>query len=153
VETYLTITNAHRKRLNAIHNKQLAPSDAVLVPYDGEDPAAQEMRLWPGLMLQASVTEKAAHYYLKNAVRFRVVAAGGTQCTLVGEDAEEEFTICTSLVPVKFRLVHAITYVSSEARTLQNGIRLTELDHSKISVRRIIVGLGRSPRAVDVQVE
>jgi len=89
---------------------------------------------------------------MKNSLRFEVSTVDSQTCTLVREIGEL-VTVPVRQVPVYFRLVHAITYDSSQARTLHNGIKLTELDHPYMSLRRLIVDLGRSPKGEDVQVE
>ena len=70
VRTFLTVTNKKRKAINATHNRRLAPSTAIHVSYDGEDTKAQDMRLWPGLVLQAVSTNR--EHAMKNALRFEV---------------------------------------------------------------------------------
>ena len=108
------------------------------------------MLLWPGLKLRAATKERA--HDIKNALRFEVQAVDTENCTPTREEGEA-ITMPLALIPAKFRLVHAITYDSSQARTLYNGIQLTELEHSSMTLRRLIVGLGRSPNAADVQAE
>ena len=43
------------------------------------------------------------------------------------------------------RLQHAITYDSSQARTIYGPLRLEQTSHRHFSHRRLIVGLGRGP--------
>ena len=149
-QTFLTATNKKRKALNATHNQRLAPPTAIQVKYSGQEPKAQDMRLWPVLILQAAATNRECA--LQNALRVEVSTVDQQQCTLLREGGAP-LTIPVQQVPTYFRLVHAITYDSSQARTLFNGIKLTELDHPHTSLRRLIVGLGRSPKGEDVQVE
>ena len=154
----LTISNRCRvavnQRLNAIH----APADAILATYEGNGACAQSMRLWPGIVLQASVTEKRGGYNIKNALRYRVRAITQEVTELVGiedcgAETGEPFTMPTPLVPYKLRPTYAITYDSSQALTLYGKIRLTQTGHPHMSLRRLIVGLGRAPEGCDVKVE
>ena len=108
------------------------------------------MLLWPSLALQAAATDR--QHQLKNALRHTLESVDAQHCKPVRENGET-LTVPTPDVAKLFRLVHAITYDSSQARTLYGGIRLTELDHPHFFLRRLIVGLGRSPTGGCVQVE
>jgi hypothetical protein len=144
------VTNRRRKSINALCNRKLAPSAAIAASYTGDDPKGQDMLIWPGLALRATTTNRA--HDIKNALRFRVSTVDTENCTLTRE-AGEPVTLPLDQIPIFFRLVHSLTYDSSQSLTLFNGIRLTELDHPRMSLRRLIVGLRRSPTAADVQVE
>ena len=50
------------------------------------------------------------------------------------------------------RLQHAITYDSSQARTIYGPLRLEQTDHRHFSHRRLIVGLGRGPVGSQISV-
>lgn len=157
--TTLTLTNNLRVAINEQNNAQEAPFDAIHAPYKGNDTTAQSMRLWPGIVLQAAVTESAGGYDLKNALRYKVLEV--TQATVVvtrindhGKELDgEKHSLATSLVPSKMRLTYAITYDSAQGRTLFGGIRLTQTRHRHMTLRRLIVGLGRAPSGADVEVE
>ena len=157
--TTLTLTNACRKAVNAHHNAMHAPAGASFsVPYEGKDEGAQDMRLWVGIVLQSAVTEKTARFELKNALRYRVrhVTEATTELVRIddrGKELAPPFTLPTPIVPYKLRLTFAITYDSSQARTLHDGIRLTQTRHPRMSLRRLVVGLGRAPDGADVEVE
>ena len=56
-------------------------------------------------------------------------------------------------VASKLRLTHAITYFSSQARTILGCLRLSETDSERFNIRCLIVGLGRAPNGWDVEVE
>ena len=127
---------------------------------------------WIGIVLQAVVTERTGTHNLKKKLRFRVLAADATSTKLAliddkGRQGSEfmkpleliekpywnAFDVLTPLVPHKFVPTHAITYDSSQARTLHGGVRMTQTDHPCMTLRKLIVGLGRSPLGEDVQVE
>jgi len=172
VATTLVLTNAHRISLNArLNSMHASRHQAVKVPYVGENPRCQSIQIWVGIVLQAILTEKTTTYNIKNALRFRVLSVDAATTTLgliddierLGRDfmtAEQllakprwnPFTMATPLVSHKFVPTHAITYDSSQSRTLHNGIRLSQLDHPHMTLRRLIVGLGRAPAGTDVQV-
>jgi len=56
-------------------------------------------------------------------------------------------------VAAKLRLTHAITYFSSQARTILGSLRLVDTASQHFTLRHLIVGLGRAPNGSDVQVE
>ena len=155
VQTALTLTNACRIAINANQNAHHAPADAVLARYAGTDASAQEMRLWPGLVLQAAITDRK---HLQHALRYQVLATTDAQTELVkiddeGKTKEEPFAMPTSEVPEKMRLTHAMTVDSSQARTLYGAVRLTQTSHPHMSRRRLIVALGRVPDGSMLEIE
>jgi len=70
-----------------------------------------------------------------------------------GEAVGEPFSLPAAEVPSKLRLCHAITFDSSQARTLYGNVRLTQTSHPRMNLRRLIVGLGRAPSGEQVEVE
>ena len=157
--TTLTLTNSLRVAINKQDNAREAPFDAIHAPYKGNDTTAQSMHLWPGIVLQAAVTESATDYDLKNALRYKVldVSQETVVVTRINDHGDEldsaKHSFATSLAPSKMRLTYAITYDSSQGRTIYNGIRLTQTKHRHMTLRRLIVGLGRAPSGADVEVE
>ena len=108
-----------------------------------------------GIVLQAATTDRK---HLKNALRYRVetIAHDTTelvQCNDRGEAVGGPFSLPTADVPALLRLCHAITYDSSQARTLYGGVRLTQTSHPRMTLRRLIVGLGRAPEGAQIEVE
>ena len=71
-------------------------------------------------------------------------------------DKDEEFGKAFEMTPEeageKPLLSHAITYDSSQARTIYGPLRLMQTDHKMMTLRRLIVGLGRAPDGALVQV-
>jgi hypothetical protein len=113
------------------------------------------MRLWPGLVLQAAITDRK---HLQHALRYQVLATTDAQTELVkiddeGKTKEEPFAMPTSEVPEKMRLTHAMTVDSSQARTLYGAVRLTQTSHPHMSRRRLIVALGRVPDGSMLEIE
>jgi len=149
VETTLCVTNRRRVSVNAIQNTRDKPAHAIHCKYEGEDPKQQEMWIWPGLEVQAAKTERK--YGLKNAVTHKVLQVDEDTCQL--SKGDDTFEVPTKDMTVLFRLTHALTIDSSQARTLMGQILITETDHPFFSLRRCIVALGRSPRACNVQVQ
>lgn len=154
VDTVLCVTNVCRMAVNARQNAHHAPVDAVLVRYEGKDEASQDMRLWPGLVLQASVTDRK---HLKNGLLYAIVSVDDETCSLSRVTDETcslaMFQLPTQNVPGLMRLTYAITYDSSQSRTLYGTVRLAQTDHSKMTLRKLIVGLGRAPEGKMVEVE
>ena len=69
------------------------------------------------------------------------------------EDLTKIYTMPTKDLSAKMRLTFAITYDSSQSRTLHGGVRLTQILHPRMTLRRLITGLGRAPKGEDVEVE
>ena len=149
VETTLCVTNKRRVLVNASQNARDKPALAIHCSYEGEDPKQQEMWIWPGLEVQAAKTDKK--HKLKNAVTHKVLQIDEDTCQL--SRGEETFNVPTKEMTNLFRLTHALTIDSSQARTLMGQILITETDHPFFSLRRCIVALGRSPLARNVQVQ
>jgi hypothetical protein len=154
--TTLTLTNAARMVINARKNKNLAPPGAIHVPYKGVVESAQSIIVWPGIVLQSAVTTSSATLILKNALRYRVrsVTANLTEIVQIDdkdlEDLTKIYTMPTKDLSAKMRLTFAITYDSSQSRTLHGGVRLTQVLHPRMTLRRLITGLGRAPKGEDV---
>ena len=151
----LTLTNACRIAVNAWQNARHAPVDAVLAKYGGKDASAQEMRLWSGLVLQAAITDRKS---LHHALRYKVLTVTEEQTDLVriddaGKSVGEPFALLTSEVPEKMRLSHAMTVDSSQSRTMYGTVRMTQTSHPHMSLRRLIVALGRVPEGSQIEVE
>ena len=56
-------------------------------------------------------------------------------------------------IPKKFKLSYAIPYDSSQGRTIYGKMRLTQTDHFGMTLRRLVVGLGRAPEGRQLEVE
>ena len=71
------------------------------------------------------------------------------------EDAPvgDSFLLTQEELGSKMRLSHAITYFSSQARTIHGALRLAQTNNSLFTLRHLIVGLGRGPVGADIQVE
>ncbi len=69
------------------------------------------------------------------------------------EIVNEPFELTFEELGQKLLLSHAITYDSSQARTIYGALRLTQTSHKHMTLRRLIVGLGRAPNGALVQVE
>ena len=69
-----------------------------------------------------------------------------------GEDKGCSFELSKEEVATTMRLTHAITYFSSQARTIYGSLRLEDTKNEKFTIRHLIVGLGRAPKGCDVQV-
>ena len=96
---------------------------------------------------------------LKNGVRYKVVEItdeANFELRRVkdqGEVVGESFLMTKEELGSKMRLTHAITYFSSQARTIVGGLRLAQTNSRLFTLRHLIVGLGRAPIGADVQVE
>jgi len=156
-DTILCLSNVCRIELNEKLNLFHATVDAVWAKVDTKstEDGSQNMKLWPGIVLQAAVTDRK---HLKNALRYKVIEVTEETCTMArindeGTTAGEPFTMATSEVPKKLRMTYAITYDSSQARTIYGRVRLVQTDHPRMTLRRLIVGLGRAPEGSQIEVE
>ena len=65
----------------------------------------------------------------------------------------ESYTMTPEDLGSEMRLFLAITYSSSQARTISGPLRLAQTSHPNFTLRHLIVGLGRGPVSSDIQVE
>ena len=116
--------------------------------------AAQKMLMWKGIVLIGATADKKC---IKNGTRYKVIDIAGETVKLDQiNDKDEQFGKVFELSPEevgeKLLLSHAITYGSSQARTIYRLLRLMQTDHKMMTLRRLIVGLGRAPDGAFVQV-
>ena len=95
---------------------------------------------------------------VKNGVRYKVLDVGDNKFELVAINDDDAHTATSFIVDKKelgsnFRLTHALTYFSSQARTIHGGLRLAQTTNKNFTLRHLVLGLGRAPRGCDVQVE
>ena len=110
------------------------------------------MYIWPCLILQAYTTEhKAKQYNIKNGLFYEIVEI--TENIIKFKNSNDELMQLSNLeIPQKMLLCYAYTYHKSQARTIKGTLRLAQTNHNNFSQRHLIVGLGRAPRGIDVQV-
>ena len=158
--TTLCITHRCRIAVNSAVNKALARSNAVLVQAvmtNSLPNQPQDMHIWPGIVLMAIVPQSTT--LVKNGVRYEVLRVeGDNQFELVAINDDGVHTATSFIVDKKelgsnFRPTHALTYFSTQARTIHGGIRLAQTSHKNFTLRDLVLGLGRAPRGCDVQVE
>jgi len=170
--TTLCITHKCRVFVNSVVNSALARSDAVFVPavHEGWKDAnqPQDMKVWAGIVLIARCGSKEQN--LKNGVRYKLLAitaesdsdddeeAASPNFEMTAVDDEDKplgtsFVLTIQELGSKMRLSHAITYFSSQARTIHGGLRLAQTSSKLFTLRHLIVGLGRGPVGADIQVE
>ena len=137
----------------------MARSNAVLVPATSANNLPnqpQDMLIWPGIVLMAMVPQSGA--LVKNGVRYEVLNVGDNQFELVaihddGARTSESFVVDQKELGSNFRLTHALTYFSAQARTIHGGVRLAQTSRKRFTLLHLVLGLGRAPRGCDVQVE
>ena len=160
--TTLCISHKMRMAVNSRMNEALALAqpDAVLVKAP-EQPSTdynqpQDMHVWPGIVLMART--KADNKTIKNGQRYQVVGLCNEEFKLAAIDddgtlSDDVFPLSEAELARNMRLTHAITYFSSQARTIGGGLRLADTDSPRFTIRHSIVGLGRAPNGCDVNVE
>ena len=131
--TTLCLTHRCRISVNSAVNEALARSNAVIVPAvsaNGLPNQPQDMQIWPGIVLMAIVQHSGA--LVKNGVRYKVLAMDGDskfELVAVNDDGApiaESFIVDKTELGSNFRLTHALTYFSSQARTIHGGVRLAQ---------------------------
>ena len=155
--TTLCLTNKCRVAVNEYVNKMLAPDDHVMIKPTGNFKRAaktpQNMRIWPGIILMGAATDKTN---VKNGTRYKVLEISSSVKLDQINDKDHEFgkpfELTQQAVGEKLLLSHAITYDSSQARTIYGPLRLLQTDHKMMTLRRLIVGLGRAPDGAFVQI-
>ena len=65
---------------------------------------------------------------------------------------DESMELPKAEIPQKMLLCYAYTYHKSQARTIKGTLKLAQTNHKNFSQRHLIVGLGRAPKGIDVQV-
>jgi hypothetical protein len=168
--TTLCITHRCRVLINAAVNVAMARSGAVLVlknpdkrsEHVKEANQPQDMWIYKGIVLIARCKTREKH--LKNGVRYKVREITDEEeddqhnFEMIGvtdDDQEigESFIMTAAELGNKMRLSYAITYFSSQARTINGPLRLAQTSSKNFSLRHLIVGLGRGPSSRDIQVE
>jgi hypothetical protein len=155
--TTLCLTNKCRVAVNEYVNQKIAPADHVMIKPTGNFKRAaktpQNMRIWPGIVLIAAATDKDN---VKNGTRYKVLEISSSVKLDQINDKDHEFgkpfELTQQAVGEKLLLSHAITYDSSQARTIYGPLRLLQTDHKMMTLRRLIVGLGRAPDGALVQI-
>ena len=161
--------------INAAAYNALARSNAVFVPavhscnrteHIKEANHPQDMKVWEGIVLIARCGSKEKQP-LKNGVRYKVLAITEEEdqdnalthmFELIAISDEDEhvgnsFFLSKEEMGSKMRLSHAITYFSSQARTIHGPLRLSQTSNRRFTIRHLIVGLGRGPIGADIEVE
>ena len=104
---------------------------------------------------------------MKNGVRYNVLAITEEEdqdnalthmFELIAISDEDEhvgnsFFLSKEEMGSKMRLSHAITYFSSQARTIYGPLRLAQTSNKRFTIRHLIVGLGRGPLSADLEVD
>ena len=121
----------------------------------------QNMRIYKGIVLIARWKSHEKHF--KNGVRYKVKDITDEDddqhnfemIAITDEDKEtgESFIMTTAELGNKMRLSYAITYFSSQARTINRPLRLAQTSNKNFTLRHLIVGLGRGPASRDIEVE
>ena len=94
---------------------------------NGSDNEPQDMFVWPGIVLMAIVSQSTA--LVKNGVRYEVLVVDGeNHFEVVAINDDGVHTAASFIVDKKelgsnFRPTHALTYFSTQARTIHGGIR------------------------------
>jgi hypothetical protein len=157
--TVLVVTHRACQAFNAEMNVRLSPRVFVeLAPPQRPVMGAnqpQKMRVWKGIVLMAVVG--SAHKVLKNGLRYRVEEVAETARLVrindAGAERDEPFELSLADVARDLRLTHVLCYYSCQARTIHGPLRLAQTDSRWFSLRHLIVGLGRAPAGVCVEVE
>jgi len=114
------------------------------------------MRIWEGLILVAVGTTEP----LRNGLRYQVLGLPNNDDLYLLQQINDDgallgvpFKVDTKRMANSLRLSHAICYFSSQARTITGNLRLAQTNHKAFSIRSLVVGLGRAPEGLCVEVE
>ena len=143
----------------------MARSNAIFVPANPDNNSEanqpQDMLIHKGIALIAKCKGNAKH--IKNGVRYRVKEITeeeenkhNFEMIAVADDNREigeSFYKTPQELGKEMRLSYAITYFSSQARTINGPLRLAQTSSKNFTLRHLIVGLGRGPVSRDIQVE
>ena len=143
----LTVSNRHRKRLNARLNAQ-APVGRRDVWIDKRDQTdGQGFWLFPGLHLIGCATTRGVF----NGQLYAGTSITETHVVLRVLDSDQEVALFREEGLKCLRPEHAICFYSAQGRTLRGRARLW-LGHKRIATTHLIVGLSRatSPEPVGV---
>ena len=159
-----TLCISHRRRLainkweNLAHAQTIDSALLVLKPEakTKDDNQPQNMYIWPGIVLMART--KGIDGKIRNGIRYKVLSMGSGifELAQVGDDNKVKgasFPMSEADLAAKMRLTHAITYFSSQARTITGSLRLVDTSSPRFTIRHLIVGLGRAPNGCDVHVK
>ena len=163
--TTLCISHRCRVAINRAVNIAMAKMNYVEVPANpdnsNEANQPQDMRIYKDIVLIARCKSHEKH--LKNGVRYKVRAITeedddqhSFEMIAVADDDQEigeSFIMTADELGKKMRLSYAITYFSSQARTINGPLRLAQTSNKNFTLRHLIVGLGRGPSSRDIQVE
>ena len=161
-----TLCISHQCRIitnRAVSNNE-ARSDAIFVPaiYANRSEANQPQDMWiyKGSALIAKCEGDAKY---QNGVRYQVKEITDEdenkhnfEMVAVADDNREigeSFFMTPEDLGSKMRLCCAMTYFSSQARTINGPLRLAQTPHPNFTLRHLIVGLGRGPVSSNIQVE
>jgi hypothetical protein len=155
VDWHLCVSNKARIAINRqVNEHQAACYEAttglpalVLDPPEKSN-LQQEIRLFPGLVLVGNATEDG----VKNGVFYRVVEIAETKVTLQLMDTDETIKVWLDKITTRLRPAAALTYFSSQGRTLKGRVRLLDTKCRHFSPRHLAVGVGRATGARLVQV-
>ena len=163
--TTLCISHSARVTINRQVNITMARSNAIYVPANptstSEANQPQDMQIYQGIVLIARC--KSHEKGLKNGVRYKVKEITDEDddkhnfemiaVTDENEETGESFIMTPEDLGSKMRLSYAITYFSSQARTINGPLRLAQTSCRNFTLRHLIVGLGRGPVSCDIQVD
>ena len=104
---------------------------------------------------------------LKNGVRYKILSITEEEdqnkvlthmyemITITDEDEHvgNSFFLSKEEMGSKMRLSHAITYFSSQARTIHGPLWFAQTSNKRFTIRHLIVGLGRGPLSTDIEVD
>ena len=105
--------------------------------------------MFSGLTLVGCRTELGVKHGLFYEVR---AAQDGNNTTLKSFDSGEMVRVLKTQVTAHFRPAHALTYFSSQGRSLKGVVRLHDTRSPHFSKRHLQVGVGRATAANLVQV-
>ena len=143
----LTVSNRHRKRLNAQLNAKASVGQRTVWIDKTDQTDGQGFWLFPGLHLIGCTTTRGVF----NGQLYAVASITEASVVLRVLDSDQEVTLLRKEGLKCLRPAHALCFYAAQGRTLRGRVRLW-LGHKRIETTHLIVGLSRatSPELVDV---
>ena len=152
----LVISHRRRILLNRQLNKTFLPADVTprfirCVPKKGQQCAAQNMFIWPGLTLLGCV--QASKRSVRNNVLYRVVAIAEDTVTLQPVEGEAQaFELSISQTSEWLRLPFAQTFASCQGGEFTAPLRIHDTTNVHFTRRHLFVAMSRAKECANLAI-
>ena len=109
----------------------------------GEDAESQELTVWPGVVLQATL-ESVARVGIHNAQRLILVGWRKASLTLRCEETGQEYEVPLAWAAENLRHGAAVCYAAIQGKTCRGTVALWCMQSRRMTRRHLILGLSRA---------